>query len=229
MAERRPALPSDLGASGRRRLGRPPASDGAETRARIAAAARVCFAEQGYGATTNRAIAEAAGITTGAIYHYFGSKQELYEAVFSEVEELVSARLSAARDAAPPRFADQLRALLEESVLLNREDSSLARFIVTVPTDVRRHPALAALLGQLTAHHEDLLGPVVDGARQRGELPDDVGRGAVLGVLAVVLTGLVEISANLANPEQHARNAEAVIRLFEGRLLREVGAVSAAG
>lgn len=186
------------------------------------AAARVCFADQGYGATTNRLIADAAGITTGAIYHYFASKQELYEAVFAEVEEFVSARLSAARDDAPPQFTAQLRALLEEAVQLNREDSSLARFLVTVPTDVRRHPGLAPLFDQLTAYHARLLGPVVDEARARGELAEDVARGAVLGVLAVVLTGLVEVSANLANAEQHARNADALIRLLEGNLLRDV-------
>lgn len=178
----------------------------------------MCFAEQGYGATTNRAIADAAGITTGAIYHYFGSKQELYEAVFAEVEDLVSARLAAARDAVAPRFTSQLRAVLEASVALNREDSSLARFLVTVPTDVRRNPALSPLLTQLTAYHEGLLGPVVDSAIARGELAADLGRGAVLGLLAVVLTGLVEVSANLTSPEQHARNTEAVIRLLEGRL-----------
>ncbi|MBM3670934.1 MAG: TetR/AcrR family transcriptional regulator [Actinobacteria bacterium] len=211
----------------RRRLGRPPASRAAATRARILNAARVCFAEQGYGATTNRAIAEGAGITTGAIYHYFASKQELYESVLVEVEDIVSAQLEAVRDAAVPTTTAQVRAVLEQSVALNREDSSLARFLVTVPTDVRRHAELSPLLGQLARYNERLLGPIVDGALRREEVAAGVSRATLLGMLGVILAGLVEVSANLTTPDQHARNTEAVLALLEGHLFEPVGAPSA--
>ena len=205
--------------SATRRLGRPPASSGAQTEARIIDAARRCFADLGYAATTNREIADDAGITTGAIYHYFESKQALFERVFTQVEELVSEHLSAAWRGAGDEFAPRMRAVLEASVALNREDASLARFLVTVPTECRRRPELAGLLRALNGYQERVFGPVVDDGIARGELPADVGRSTLLNVIGVVLVGLADISANFSSSEQHAANADVVGRLFEGTLI----------
>ncbi|AFY78507.1 MAG: TetR/AcrR family transcriptional regulator [Hydrococcus sp. C42_A2020_068] len=44
------------------------------------------FAEKGYGTITMRKIAEGLGVSTGTLYHYFPSKQALFEQL---VEELV--------------------------------------------------------------------------------------------------------------------------------------------
>jgi AcrR family transcriptional regulator len=202
-----------------RRLGRPPASSGAQTEARIIDAARRCFADLGYSATTNREIADDAGITTGAIYHYFESKQALFEQVFTQVEDLVSERLSAAWRSAGDGFAPRMRAVLEASVALNRDDGSLARFLVTVPTECRRRPELAPLLGLLNRYQERVFGPVVDDGIARGELPADVDRSTLLNVIGVVLVGLADVSANFSSAEQHAANADVVSRLFEGTLI----------
>lgn len=207
--------------SSARRLGRPPASNGVQTEARIVESARRCFADLGYNATTNRTIAEDAGITTGAIYHYFDSKQALFEKVFTQVEELVSERLSEAWREADPDFASRMHAVLDASVALNREDASLAQFLATVPTECRRHPELAPLLRELNCYQERVFGPVVDDGIDRGELPADVHRSTLLNVIGVVLAGLVEVSANFSSPEQHAVNVEVVSRLFEGTFIEE--------
>ena len=47
-----------------RRLGRPPASDSADTKQRILAVARSSFGELGWEKTTNKDIAAKAGITS---------------------------------------------------------------------------------------------------------------------------------------------------------------------
>src|SRR5207245_110662 len=62
----------------KRRPGRPPGATSDATRARIVRAARVCFARTGYANTTNKDIADHAGITAAAIYQYFDSKTALY-------------------------------------------------------------------------------------------------------------------------------------------------------
>ena len=72
-----------------RKLGRPTACDGVDTRERLLVEARRCFATEGYDATTNKNLAKSAGITTAAIYHYFPSKIEMYVAVFMDVQKLV--------------------------------------------------------------------------------------------------------------------------------------------
>jgi AcrR family transcriptional regulator len=51
---------------------------GEETRANILAAAAAGFAEQGYDATAVAEVCRRAGVSKGAFYHHFSSKQELF-------------------------------------------------------------------------------------------------------------------------------------------------------
>ncbi len=59
----------------------------AATRTALIAAARPLFAEHGYAGVGTQAIVDAAGVTRGALYHQFGDKKGLFEAVFDLVEE----------------------------------------------------------------------------------------------------------------------------------------------
>ncbi len=52
-----------------------------DTRDKIVTAAYACFMEKGYEQTSVRMILEKAGVTTGSFYHFFPSKEELFEAV----------------------------------------------------------------------------------------------------------------------------------------------------
>ena len=53
------------------------------SRAGLVEAARQCFTEYGYEATTVAEVLQRAGMARGALYHYFpGGKRELFEAVF---------------------------------------------------------------------------------------------------------------------------------------------------
>lgn len=68
----------------------------AASRAALLAAARACFTDAGYEATTVAAILERAGMARGALYHYFpGGKAEIFTAVF----DLVDAEYHERRDA----------------------------------------------------------------------------------------------------------------------------------
>jgi AcrR family transcriptional regulator len=51
---------------------------GQQTRSNILAAAAVAFAEQGYDATGVAEICRRAGVSKGAFYHHFSSKQDLF-------------------------------------------------------------------------------------------------------------------------------------------------------
>lgn len=58
------------------------------SRAGLIEAARQCFTESGYEATTVSAVLERAGMARGALYHYFPEgKRELFTAVFNIVDE----------------------------------------------------------------------------------------------------------------------------------------------
>ena len=67
-----------------------------DTRTAVLAAARKLFAEQGFDATSTRAITTAAGANLGAIPYHFGSKNALYEAVLESVAGPLIARVRAA-------------------------------------------------------------------------------------------------------------------------------------
>jgi AcrR family transcriptional regulator len=73
------------------------------TRLRILDAAMRLFAEIGYHAATNAVIADAAGLTRGAMLYHFASREELVEAAIAHIE-LHRARLfeQAAATSPPP-------------------------------------------------------------------------------------------------------------------------------
>ncbi len=56
-----------------------------QTRARIVEAALELFRAKGYEATTMRAIADHAGVSTGNAYYYFKSKDLLLEAFYNQI------------------------------------------------------------------------------------------------------------------------------------------------
>lgn len=69
---------------------------------RLLAAATRLFAEQGYDRTSVQEIVEAAGVTKGALYHYFGSKEDLLHEVYARVLRLQQERLDAFANADEP-------------------------------------------------------------------------------------------------------------------------------
>ena len=66
------------------------------TRAALLAAARELFAEHGFAKTGREEIAVRAGVTRGALYHHFGSKQEIFRAVVEALEQELTDRVAVA-------------------------------------------------------------------------------------------------------------------------------------
>jgi AcrR family transcriptional regulator len=185
-----------------RRLGRPPASSSAETRGRIIDVARRCFADRGYEATTNRTVAEEAGITSGAIYYYFDSKLDIYTAVHDEVQERVYHLFTTAERGAET-FVDKIEAVYEAAHDLNRSDASLAQFLGSARIDRRRVAELAEALGASDARSEAFFEAIVDRGVDTGEVrPAD--RAAMLRFIGAFSVGLTD---GLSADHRHHREA----------------------
>ena len=78
------------------------------TRTALSAAARQLFTERGYAATSTTEIVERAGVTRGALYHHFAAKDELFRAVFEQLEGEVT-KLVAEEALTSPDPLEQLR------------------------------------------------------------------------------------------------------------------------
>ncbi len=91
-------------------MGRPKATELKDTRQAVLDAALDLFAESGFHGTGLRDIAGAAGVREAAIYHYFESKEALFEALITEPPEDAEAHVGQFASGPVP---DDLQALFE--------------------------------------------------------------------------------------------------------------------
>jgi AcrR family transcriptional regulator len=120
-------------------MGRIAGVTAAETRTRLLRAAADVFAERGYDGTRVADIAEAAGVSNGALYAHFGSKAELIVAALRAHGRQVLADLIAADPDRPiadlllavgrslPRRRDTREYLIVEALVAARRDADVAR------------------------------------------------------------------------------------------------------
>ena len=195
-----------------KKLGRPSSCDAVETRTRLLLEARRSFARNGFDATTNRAIADAVGITTGAIYHYFPSKLDMYVAVYSEVQDLV---YSAFEDASDNHlsFVERLSAILDSLVELNAADPSLTCFVVGVAAESQRHPELMAAITPFRQRNAQFLHQLCADAVSRGEIHNDISVNALQDLIDVLLSGLARFST-VTNDNERGRAAITALKHF---------------
>lgn len=88
----------------------------AETRAKLIAAARQAFGTTGYAEASMDDFTASAGLTRGALYHHFGDKKGLLQAVIAEIDGEMAARVNEVASKAPTRwqrFVDECTTYIE--------------------------------------------------------------------------------------------------------------------
>jgi AcrR family transcriptional regulator len=77
-----------------RRLGRPPSTiDGVTVRERLVETALQLFSDKGFESTSVQDVVTTAGVTKGAMYHYFASKDDLLQEIYARVLRAQQERL----------------------------------------------------------------------------------------------------------------------------------------
>ncbi|RWF49330.1 MAG: TetR/AcrR family transcriptional regulator [Mesorhizobium sp.] len=88
----------------------------AETRAKLITAARQAFGTIGYAEASMDDFTASAGLTRGALYHHFGDKKGLLQAVIAEIDAEMAARVNEVASRAPTRwqhFVDECTTYIE--------------------------------------------------------------------------------------------------------------------
>ena len=132
----------------------------AETRAKLIAAGRQAFGTVGYAAASMDDFTAVAGLTRGALYHHFGDKKGLLQAVIREIDAEMTARLNRISAAAPNRwqgFVDECVAYIEMALepeiqrVMFRDGPALLGDISQWPTSNGCIAALSRSIEQLKA------------------------------------------------------------------------------
>jgi AcrR family transcriptional regulator len=205
--------------AGNKRSGRPPDADGEVTRRRVMDSAQLCFSEQGYRETSNRIIAEKAGVTPGTIYHYFKNKRDLFLTVHEDIQEEIQKRVRAPVQAATT-FREALKIFIDRSEELYKEHPNYSKFNAVVRTEALRNPEIAGARFDHDWRH--FYHDLTDLGIASGEIDRRDAR-AVRHVVSLVVLGLTQFGIE-ASAADHAECLRGVIALFEGTLLRPLPA-----
>lgn len=149
-----------------------------QTRAAIIEAALRLFRETGYEATTMRAIAREAGVSTGNAYYYFGSKEELIREFYArnQAEHDAACRpVLASETEFAPRLRGTLRALVE---VMSPYHAFAAKFFKHAAEPSNPLSPFSSESGPVRAAALELYREVIDGSSARldpglrAELPE---------------------------------------------------------
>lgn len=158
-------------------------------------------------------------MTTGAIYHYFASKLDIYVAVYEDARELAYARFEKAI-VGLDTFAEQLAATLEAAHELNIEDPTLAQFLGSSRVDASRDPVLAeairAVEKDLAINFFDLM---IDFGIETGEI-EAADRSMIAALVRTLTVGLTD--AVSGDPQRHRQAVDAINRLLVGDLIKPI-------
>jgi AcrR family transcriptional regulator len=163
------------------------------------------FARKGFHASRVGDIAEEAGVAHGLLYHYFKSKDQVLEAVFSENWSLLIARIESVEETDEPA-ADQLRHV---AAIVLRTWLHLPDVVRVVIQEFGRSPELSERIGELTLPI-DVIQRVIARGVERGEFRKDIdpvfAATVVYGSIDELLTGWV--LGRLPGTEEDVARAE---------------------
>lgn len=166
-------------------------------RAQILEAALECFGESGLHAAKVSDIASASGLSKGAIYWHFKSKEEIFLALFDSITDAIFAQWDQAE-------SDDALTTLERF-----GEAAIERLLETRPlldawTEFLRHPGSRRRMGDVYAMSRVRLAAVLVGGMESGRV-----KVCDAEATAGALTGLIEglLLQALADPEFDPRPA----------------------
>jgi AcrR family transcriptional regulator len=165
---------------------------GEATRRHIIEVAAAAFSDHGYAGTSLNDVIRAAGVTKGAFYHHFPSKESLALDVVSTKQQDWAGRVISA-GMRHPRAVDQIRAMCEALCDLHELDpaaQALQRLCVEMSENRDLAPTLTAQFTQWI----DLTAAVVRRAQEQGDIRSEVDAQVAAEVAVAMVQGIEQMS-----------------------------------
>jgi AcrR family transcriptional regulator len=180
-------------------------ASGRATRSRILEAAIERFAQTGPDASFEE-IAGVVGVTKGALYHHFGSKQHLVEDVYREVVRRHAARVVAASSKGSGR--ERLEGLISESAKGYGSGSPVYRLLLRLHVEAGTvRPYLTPIARRVQARQREYMAMLVKTGQEDGSIRDDVDADTMGQTINAALQGF--LVQQVEPPDSQRRAAEA--------------------
>jgi AcrR family transcriptional regulator len=168
-------------------------------RDQILSAARRCFLRDGFHATSMQDLFAEAGLSSGAVYSYFASKDDVIAAIAEENMRDVVAMIHDVASSQPDRPVGTI--LADIFTLLDAKDAreGLAGLAVLAWSEALRNPVLASRFADLFAQMRADLTEVVRNHQGAGNLPRQVPAESLAAVLISIVPGYILQLATLGS------------------------------
>lgn len=174
----------------------------AARREQILAAAGRCFSRNGFHATSMQDVIDEAGLSVGAVYRYFKSKDELRTAVAEQtVGGLLTEVAAIAAHQPPLPLAESMSRVLALVEPLLRGPDPLARIAVQAWGEALRDPDLGEFLRGLIERMRGHFTTIARQAQRAGDVPPEVDPAVVAPVLLSLLPGYLLQQVHTGGPD----------------------------
>ena len=148
------------------------------------------FITQGYHATTVEVIAQAAGLTKGAVYFYFKSKANVLTTLLDRTEELTVEPTIAAMNAAGDNPKDRLNAFVRSQSVIGAEKTEymLLAILMSAEFNGSGH-AIEIRLIELMARMENALKETVKSGQKDGVFRNEIRANEIASVIMATNKG----------------------------------------
>ncbi|ESX96260.1 TetR/AcrR family transcriptional regulator [Mesorhizobium sp. RSR380A] len=188
----------------------------AETRAKLITAARHAFGTIGYAEASMDDFTASAGLTRGALYHHFGDKKGLLQAVIAEIDGEMAVRIHEIASRAPSRwqrFVDECTTYIEMAL-----EPEIQRIMFrdgpAVLGDPAQWPNANACVGSMTDHLTAL--------QQEGVVVPGVDPETAARLINGASSQAAQRIANSNDPEATSKTVVAAFQqLLEGLLKKQ--------
>ncbi len=185
---------------------------GEQTRRHILAVAARMFAECGYAGTSLNEIVRETGLTKGAFYFHFASKEALALAVFHDMQERMTERLLHTADG-EERALDQMIAMLRHRCTMLEQERSF-RSMGKLCGELGRQPQLSEDMQQMLHVPIQLMTEHIQQAQAQGDVRGDLDAHALAEICMAAIIGMDQMSDTLSGGTDLRRRAEDYLTFF---------------